>query len=60
MNVRKMKKGQSMTEYLLIVAAVAVTVMASYSMLGQTGTSLVNQANAQLHASSNLASAQRA
>ena len=60
MNIRTTKKGQSMTEYLLIIAALAVTVMGGFSMVGQAGTSLVNQANTQLHASSNVASAQSA
>ena len=51
MNVMKSLKGQSMTEYMLIVAAIAITVMGGFNMIGQTGKTLVNQTNAELHAS---------
>jgi Flp pilus assembly pilin Flp len=52
MNARKMKNGQSMTEYLLIVAAIAVTIMGGFNMVGQASKSMVNQAAGELHASS--------
>ena len=55
MNKRKSVKGQSMTEYMLIVAAIAITVMGGFNTLGQTGKTLVNKANAELHASNTVA-----
>ena len=53
MYVRKCElgKGQSMTEYALILAAVAVAVYATYSTLGTNITSKVNAVNSALTAS---------
>ncbi len=40
--------GQSMTEYALIMAAVAVVAMLAYSTLGNTVSHLVNNVSSQL------------
>jgi Flp pilus assembly pilin Flp len=39
---REMRKGQTMTEYALILAAVAVVVFVTYEVMGQDINSLVN------------------
>ena len=41
-NVREWRKGQTMTEYALILAAVAVVVFVTYEVMGQDINSLVN------------------
>ena len=41
-NVREWGKGQTMTEYALILAAVAVVVFVTYEVMGQDINSLVN------------------
>ena len=41
-NVREWRKGQTMTEYALILAAVAVVVFVTYQVMGQDINSLVN------------------
>jgi Flp pilus assembly pilin Flp len=39
---KKLTKGQTMTEYALILAAVAVVVFVTYEVMGQKITTLVN------------------
>jgi Flp pilus assembly pilin Flp len=39
------RKGQTMTEYAFIVAAIAVVVFVSYEVMGQDLTSLVDRVN---------------
>ena len=41
-------KGQTMTEYVLIVAAVAIVVFVTYQMMGQNLGTLVNRVNSTL------------
>ncbi len=41
--VQMARKGQTMTEYALILAAVAVIVFAVYQVMGQQITTLVNK-----------------
>jgi Flp pilus assembly pilin Flp len=45
---RRLSKGQTMTEYALIMAAVAVVVFITYETMGQDIGSLVNQVNTDL------------
>ena len=40
---KRLSKGQTMTEYALILAAVAIVVFITYEVMGQDITSLVNQ-----------------
>ena len=49
--VRKIRKGQTMTEYALILAAVAIVVFAVYEVMGQDITGLVNTIDNALAAS---------
>jgi Flp pilus assembly pilin Flp len=49
--VHEWHKGQTMTEYALILAAVAVVVFVTYQVLGQDINSLVNTVDKQLTAS---------
>jgi len=49
--LRQSATGQTMTEYALILAAVAVVVFVAYQMMGQSITSLVNKVDALLSAS---------
>jgi Flp pilus assembly pilin Flp len=49
--VREISKGQTMTEYALILAAVAIVVFAVYEVMGQDITGLVNQVDNALAAS---------
>jgi Flp pilus assembly pilin Flp len=46
--VREWPKGQTMTEYALILAAVAVVVFVTYQIMGQDINSLVNSIDKQL------------
>ena len=46
---RKAYCGQTMTEYLLIVAAVAIVVMSGFTKLGTAGTALMAATNSHLH-----------
>lgn len=46
----RLMRGQSMTEYALILAAVGVVVFATYQTLGQDITSLVNHVDQSLTA----------
>jgi len=48
---REWHKGQTMTEYALILAAVAVVVFVTYEVMGQDINSLVNGIDKQLSAS---------
>jgi Flp pilus assembly pilin Flp len=48
--VREMRKGQTMTEYALILAAVAVVVFVTYEVMGQDINSLVNSIDKSLTA----------
>lgn len=50
--VRKLHKGQTMTEYALILAAIAVAVFASYELLGNDIKTLVNSVGTSLATSS--------
>jgi Flp pilus assembly pilin Flp len=47
---REMRKGQTMTEYALILAAVAVVVFVTYEVMGQDINSLVNSIDKSLTA----------
>lgn len=40
--LRQWAKGQTMTEYVMIVATIAIVLIATYTVLGQNVTSLVN------------------
>ena len=48
---RGWRKGQTMTEYVMIVAAVAIVVMVGYKLLGQGVSSKVNQIDTSITAS---------
>lgn len=48
LRVREAQKGQTMTEYALIMAAVAIVVFATYQIMGQDVGSLVNKVNTDL------------
>jgi Flp pilus assembly pilin Flp len=48
---REWHKGQTMTEYALILAAVAVVVFVTYEVMGQDINTLVNGIDKQLSAS---------
>jgi Flp pilus assembly pilin Flp len=45
---KRLSKGQTMTEYALIMAAVAVVVFITYETMGQDIGSLVNKVNTDL------------
>jgi Flp pilus assembly pilin Flp len=49
---KALSKGQTMTEYALIMAAVAVVVFITYETMGQDIGSLVNRVNTDLTAAS--------
>jgi Flp pilus assembly pilin Flp len=49
--VRELRKGQTMTEYALILAAVAIVVFVTYQDMGQDIGSMVNKINTALTAS---------
>jgi Flp pilus assembly pilin Flp len=46
--VREYRKAQTMTEYALILAAVAIVVFITYEVMGQDISSLVNGVNSAL------------
>jgi Flp pilus assembly pilin Flp len=48
---REWRKGQTMTEYALILAAVAIVVFVTYQVMGQDIGSMVNKINTSLTAS---------
>jgi len=47
-NVRHLMAGQTMTEYALILSAVAVVVFFSYQAMGQSITSLISSVDSQV------------
>jgi Flp pilus assembly pilin Flp len=49
---RRLTKGQTMTEYALILAAIAVVVFVTYEVMGQKITSLVQNIDSDLSAAS--------
>ena len=49
---KKLSKGQTMTEYALILAAIAVVVFVTYEVMGQDIKSLVNFIDSDLTAAS--------
>jgi Flp pilus assembly pilin Flp len=49
---RRLTKGQTMTEYALILAAVAVVVFVTYEVMGQKITTLVTAIDSDLAAAS--------
>jgi Flp pilus assembly pilin Flp len=49
--VRELQRGQTMTEYALILAAIAIVVFATYEVMGQDIGSLVNRVDSALTAS---------
>jgi Flp pilus assembly pilin Flp len=48
LKVRESYKGQTMTEYALILAAIAVVVFATYQIMGQDIGSMVNKVDTAL------------
>jgi Flp pilus assembly pilin Flp len=46
--VRNMQRGQTMTEYALILAAVAVVVFITYEVMGQDISKMVNSVDSAL------------
>ncbi len=48
---RNMRRGQTMTEYALILAAVAVVVFITYEVMGQDISDMVNKVDSALTAS---------
>ena len=52
LKLREKNKGQTMTEYALIMAAVAIVVFATYEVMGQDIGSLVNKVNTDLTSAS--------
>jgi Flp pilus assembly pilin Flp len=49
---KRLSKGQTMTEYALILAAVAVVVFVTYQIMGQDITKLVNTIDSDLSSAS--------
>jgi Flp pilus assembly pilin Flp len=49
---KRLTKGQTMTEYALILAAVAVVVFVTYEIMGQDITALVQKIDSDLSAAS--------
>ena len=48
---RKLRRGQTMTEYALILAAIAVVVFITYEVMGQDIGTMVNKVNTALTSS---------
>lgn len=48
LSIRDQSKGQSMTEYALILAAIAVIVFATYEVMGQDIGTMVSKVNSAL------------
>jgi len=46
--LQNMRRGQTMTEYALILAAVAVVVFITYEVMGQSISTMVNRVNSAL------------
>jgi len=51
LQLRKLKRGQTMTEYALILAAIAVAVFITYEVMGQDIGTMVNKVNTALTSS---------
>jgi Flp pilus assembly pilin Flp len=51
LQLRKLKRGQTMTEYALILAAIAVVVFITYEVMGQDIGTMVNKVNTALTSS---------
>jgi Flp pilus assembly pilin Flp len=49
--VRNLRRGQTMTEYALILAAIAVVVFITYEVMGQDISVMVNKVNSALTSS---------
>ncbi|HEY1850424.1 MAG TPA: Flp family type IVb pilin [Candidatus Binataceae bacterium] len=49
--IRNLRRGQTMTEYALILAAIAVVVFISYQVMGQSINTMVNKVNSSLTSS---------
>jgi Flp pilus assembly pilin Flp len=49
--IRNLHRGQTMTEYALILAAIAVVVFISYQVMGQSINTMVNKVNSSLTSS---------
>jgi Flp pilus assembly pilin Flp len=49
--MRNLRRGQTMTEYALILAAIAVVVFISYQLMGQSINTMVNKVNSSLTSS---------
>lgn len=49
--VRNLQRGQTMTEYALILAAIAVVVFITYQVMGQDISVMVNKVNSALTSS---------
>ena len=49
--VQNMRRGQTMTEYALILAAVAVVVFITYEVMGQDISTMVNKVDSALTSS---------
>jgi Flp pilus assembly pilin Flp len=51
LQLRNLRRGQTMTEYALILAAIAVVVFVTYEVMGQDITVMVNKVNTALTSS---------
>jgi Flp pilus assembly pilin Flp len=51
LQLRKLRRGQTMTEYVLILAAIAVVVFITYEVMGQDIGTMVNKVNTALTSS---------
>jgi Flp pilus assembly pilin Flp len=51
LQLRKLRRGQTMTEYALILAAIAVVVFITYEVMGQDIGTMVNKVNTALTSS---------
>ena len=51
LQLRKLERGQTMTEYALILAAIAVVVFITYEVMGQDIGTMVNKVNTALTSS---------
>ncbi len=51
LQLRNLRRGQTMTEYALILAAIAVVVFITYEVMGQDISTMVNKVNTALTSS---------
>jgi Flp pilus assembly pilin Flp len=51
LQLRNLRRGQTMTEYALILAAIAVVVFITYEVMGQDITAMVNKVDTALTSS---------